>query len=128
MSNSSEMSGVNKVILVGHLGKDPELRYLEGGVAVASFPLATTELISQNGIKEEHTEWHNVILWRALAKMSVKDLKKGKLVYIEGKCRTRSFEDKNGIKKYTTEIVANSFISLVRASDFDEATAKPEIR
>ena len=126
MSNSSDMSGVNKVILVGYLGKDPELRYLDGDVAVASFPLATTEFISKNGIKEEHTEWHNVVLWRTLAEVSVKVLKKGKLVYIEGKCRTRSFEDKNGIKKYATEIVADSFTSLGRPSDFDEATAKSE--
>ena len=120
------MSGVNKVILVGHLGKDPELRYLEGDVAVATFPLATTDFISKNGIKEEHTEWHNVVLWRALAEASVKVLKKGKLVYIEGKCRTHSFEDKNGIKRYTTEIVADSFTALGRASDFAEAIGKSE--
>jgi single-strand DNA-binding protein len=96
MNNSSAMSGVNKVILVGHLGKDPELRYLEGDVAVASFPLATTDFITRNGVKEEQTEWHNIVLWRALAEASVKILRKGKLVYIEGKCRTRSFEDKMG--------------------------------
>src|ERR1700743_467447 len=113
------MSGVNKVILVGHLGKDPEIRYLEGGVSVASFPLATTETFNKDGRKVEQTEWHNIVLWRSLADVAAKFLQKGKLVYIEGKLRTRSFEDKEGIKKYTTEIVAENFTMLGRKSDFD---------
>lgn len=113
------MSGINKVILVGHLGKDPEVRYLEGGVSVASFPLATTETFNKDGRKVEQTEWHNIVLWRSLADVAAKYLQKGKLVYIEGKLRTRSFEDKEGVKKYTTEIVAENFTMLGRKSDFD---------
>jgi len=113
------MSGINKVILIGHLGKDPEVRYLEGGVSVASFPLATTETFNKDGRKIEQTEWHNIVLWRSLADVAAKFLTKGKLVYIEGKLRTRSFEDKEGIKKYTTEIVAENFTMLGRKTDFE---------
>ena len=112
------MSGINKVILVGHLGKDPDLRHLEGNIPVASFPLATTETFNKNGLKEEQTEWHNIVLWRSLAERGAAILKKGKLVYIEGKCRTRSFEDRNGVKKYTCEIVADFFAPLGRPGDF----------
>jgi single-strand DNA-binding protein len=118
------MSGINKVILVGHLGKDPEIRHLEGGVSVASFPLATSETFNKDGKKIEQTEWHNIVLWRSLADVAAKFLQKGKLVYIEGKLRTRSFEDKEGIKKYTTEVVAESFTMLGRKTDF-EADALP---
>jgi single-strand DNA-binding protein len=113
------MSGINKVILVGHLGKDPEIRYLDGGVSVASFPLATTETFNKDGKKVEQTEWHNIVLWRSLADVAAKFLQKGKLVYIEGKLRTRSFEDKEGVKKYTTEIVAENFTMLGRKTDFE---------
>jgi single-strand DNA-binding protein len=113
------MSGINKVILVGHLGKDPEVRHLDGGVSVASFPLATSETYNKDGRKIEQTEWHNIVMWRGLADVASKYLQKGKLVYIEGKLRTRSFEDKEGIKKYTTEIVAENFTMLGRKSDFE---------
>lgn len=113
------MSGINKVILVGHLGKDPEVRHLEGGVTVASFPLATSETYNKDGRKIEQTEWHNIVMWRGLADVASKYLQKGKLVYIEGKLRTRSFEDKEGHKKYTTEVVAENFTMLGRKSDFD---------
>lgn len=113
------MSGINKVILVGHLGKDPEVRHLEGGVTVASFPLATSETYNKDGRKVEQTEWHNIVMWRGLAEVASKYLIKGKLVYIEGKLRTRSFEDKEGHKKYTTEIVADNFTMLGRKSDFE---------
>jgi single-strand DNA-binding protein len=113
------MSGINKVILVGHLGKDPEVRHLEGGVSVASFPLATSETFNKDGQKIEQTEWHNIVMWRGLADVAAKFLQKGKLVYIEGKLRTRSFEDKEGIKKYTTEVVAENFTMLGRKSDFE---------
>ncbi|TZF86064.1 single-stranded DNA-binding protein (plasmid) [Pedobacter sp. BS3] len=113
------MSGINKVILVGHLGKDPEVRHLEGGVTVASFPLATSETFNKDGRKIEQTEWHNIVMWRGLADVAAKYLQKGKLVYIEGKLRTRSFEDKEGHKKYTTEIVAENFTMLGRKSDFE---------
>lgn len=114
------MPGINKVILVGHLGKDPEVRHLEGGVTVASFPLATSETFTKEGRKVEQTEWHNIVLWRGLAETAAKYLQKGKLVYIEGKLRTRSFEDKEGHKKYTTEVVAENFTMLGRKSDFEE--------
>ncbi len=113
------MSSVNKVILVGHLGKDPQVRYLEGNVTVASFPLATTENYSKDGKRMEQTEWHNIVIWRGLADIAAKYLKKGKLVYIEGKLRTRNYEDKEGIRRYTTEIVADNFTMLGRKSDFE---------
>ena len=113
------MSGINKVILVGHLGKDPEARTLEGGVSVVSFPLATSETFNKDGRKVEQTEWHNIVMWRGLADVAAKFLHKGKLVYIEGKLRTRSFEDKEGIKKYTTEVVAENFTLLGRKTDFE---------
>lgn len=114
------MSGINKVILVGHLGKNPDIRYLEGGVSVASFPLATSETFNKDGRKVEQTEWHNIVMWRGLADVAAKFLQKGKLVYIEGKLRTRSFEDKEGIKKYTTEVVAENFTLLGRKTDFEQ--------
>jgi single-strand DNA-binding protein len=114
------MSGINKVILVGHLGRDPELRHLTDNVAVTSFPLATTDSIVKNGVKTEQTEWHNIVMWRGLAEAASTILTKGKLIYLEGKLRTRSFDDKNGVRKYTTEIVAESFTLLGRASDFEK--------
>jgi single-strand DNA-binding protein len=112
------MSGINKVILVGHLGKDPEYRHLEDGVAVASFPLATSEIILKDGKRSELTEWHNVVLWRGLADVAQQLLAKGKLVYIEGKLKTRSFESREGVKKFTTEVVAENFKLLGRKTDF----------
>ncbi|MCA5006006.1 single-stranded DNA-binding protein [Sphingobacterium bovistauri] len=117
------MSSVNKVILVGHLGKDPELRYLEGNVSVASFPLATSETFNKDGKKVEQTEWHNIVMWRGLADVAAKYLTKGRLVYIEGKLRTRSYEDKEGVRRYTTEIVAESFNILGRKSDFESTNS-----
>lgn len=111
------MSGVNKVILIGHLGKDPEVRHLEGGNAVANFTLATTETFLRDGNRIEQTEWHNIVLWRGLAEIAEKYLTKGKQVYIEGKIRTRSYEDKDGIKKYITEIVADSLTMLGSKSE-----------
>src|SRR6476469_2704920 len=103
------MSGVNKVILVGHLGKDPEVRHLEGGTTLVNFPLATSETYTKDGKKVEQTEWHNIVMWRGLADVAAKYLQKGKLVYIEGKLRSRNYEDKEGTKRYITEIVAESF-------------------
>jgi single-strand DNA-binding protein len=116
------MSGVNKVILVGHLGKDPEVRHLDGNVTVASFPLATSETYNKDGKRIEQTEWHNIVMWRGLAEIAAKYLQKGKLVYIEGKLRTRSFEDREGHKKYTTEIVAENFNVLGRKQDHESGT------
>lgn len=103
------MAGVNKVILVGNLGKDPEVRYLEGGVAVAKFPIATSESHKdKQGNRVDHTEWHNVVLWRGLAEVAEKYLRKGMQVYIEGRLRTRAWEDKDKVKRYTTEIMGDS--------------------
>jgi len=107
------MAGVNKVILIGNLGKDPEVRHLEGGAAVANFPLATTETFKdKNGNRQEQTEWHNIVVWRGLAEVAEKYLKKGMTIYLEGKLRTRSWDDKEGNKRYTTEVVGDSFTML----------------
>jgi len=107
------MAGVNKVILVGNLGKDPEIRHLEGGVANARFPIATTEAYKdKNGNRTEQTEWHNIVVWRGLAEIAEKYLKKGMTIYLEGKLRTRSWDDKDGNKRYTTEIVGDTFTIL----------------
>ena len=101
------MAGVNKVILVGNLGRDPEIRTLESGVKIARFSLATTESYNDRntGQRVDQTEWHNVVLWRGLADIAEKYLRKGNQVYIEGKLQTRSYQDKDGITKYSTEIV-----------------------
>lgn len=107
------MAGVNKVILVGNLGKDPEVRHLEGGAAVANFPIATTEVYKdKTGTRQEQTEWHNIVVWRGLAEVAEKYLKKGMTIYIEGKLRTRSWDDKEGHKRYTTEVVGDTFTIL----------------
>ena len=107
------MAGVNKVILVGNLGKDPEIRHLEGGAAVANFTLATSESYKdKTGARQESTEWHNIVVWRGLAEVAEKYLKKGMTIYIEGKLRTRSWDDKEGHKRYTTEIVGDTFTIL----------------
>jgi len=109
------MAGVNKVILIGNLGKDPEVRYLEGGIAVANFPVATTESFrDKNGNKQEQTEWHQIVLWRRLAEVAEKYLRKGQQVYIEGKIRSRSWDDKEGNKRYTTEIFGDVLTILSR--------------
>ena len=107
------MSGVNKVIIVGRLGKDPEVRHLESGAAVANFPVATSEVYKDRntGERREQTEWHNVVLWRGLADIAEKYLNKGDMVYIEGKLRTRSWE-KDGVTRYTTEIVGDNMTML----------------
>ncbi len=96
---------VNKVILVGNVGKDPEVRHLDSGVAVANFPLATSEsYTAKNGDKVTTTEWHNIVLWRGLADVAEKYVTKGRQLYIEGRIRTRSYDDKDGNKRYITEI------------------------
>ena len=107
------MAGVNKVILVGNLGKDPEVRYLDNGVAVANFSLATTENYkNKEGERVSQTEWHNIVLWRGLAEVAEKWLKKGSSIYIEGKIRTRKWEDKEGNSRYTTEILGDNMTML----------------
>ena len=107
------MAGINKVILIGNLGKDPEVRYLEGGSAVANFSLATTESYKdKTGKRIDQTEWHNIVVWRGLAEVAEKYLKKGMQIYLEGKIRSRTWDDKEGNKRYTTEIVGDSFTIL----------------
>jgi single-strand DNA-binding protein len=111
------MAGINRVILVGHLGKDPEVKSVESGIKVARFSLATTESYKdKNGERKEITEWHNIVCWRNLAEIAEKYLVKGKLLYLEGKIRSRSWED-NGIKRYSIEIVADGFTMLGSKND-----------
>jgi single-strand DNA-binding protein len=107
------MSGVNKVILVGRLGKDPEVRNLENGATVANFTMATSETYKDKttGDRKEVTEWHNIVLWRGLADVAARYLHKGDMVYIEGKLRTRSWE-KEGVTRYSTEIVGDNMTML----------------
>lgn len=105
--------GLNKVMLIGNLGGDPELRYTESNIPVASFSLATNESYKdQNGNLVERTEWHRCVAWRKLAELFGEYLKKGSKVYVEGKLQTRSWDDKEGNKRYTTEIVVNDFMFL----------------
>jgi single-strand DNA-binding protein len=113
------MAGVNKVILLGNLGKDPEVRYLEGGTAVANFTLATSETYKDrtSGERKSITEWHNVVVWRGLAEIAEKYLKKGSQVYIEGKLRSRQWQDKDGNNRYTTEIVADTMQMVGKRDD-----------
>jgi len=111
------MAGVNKVILIGNVGKDPEIKVLENGVRVANFPLATTEIYKKDGNRFEQTEWHNIVLWRGLAEVSEKIVRKGALVYIEGKLRSRTWEDKDKIKRYSVEIVADTLTVLTGRRD-----------
>ena len=105
---------LNKVLLIGNLGKDPELSYTPSGIAVAKFSIATNERWKDNeGNLQERTEWHNIVAWRKLAEICGQYLKKGSKIYLEGKLQTRSWDDKNsGAKRYTTEIIADDMIML----------------
>ena len=112
------MAGVNKVILVGNLGSDPQVRYTPGGQAVANFNIATSERFNNKaGEKEERTEWHRIVAWGKLAEICQQYLKKGKQVYIEGRLQTRQWEDQQGQKRQTTEIVAQTMQMLGRVGD-----------
>ncbi len=107
------MAGVNKAILIGNLGKDPELRYTPNGQAVASFSLATGEKWrDKDGVMQDRTEWHNIVVWGRQAEIAKEYLSKGRQVYIEGRIQTRSWEDKDGNKRYITEIVAQKLSFL----------------
>jgi single-strand DNA-binding protein len=121
------MAGINKAILIGNLGKDPELRYTPGGQAVASFSLATSEKWrDKDGVMQDKTEWHNIVVWGRQAEMAKEYLSKGRQVYIEGRIQTRSWEDKDGNKRYTTEIVAQrvQFLGAKGAGAGGAATEK----
>ena len=115
---------VNKVILIGNVGKDPDVRYLDNGVAVATFSLATTErgYTLQNGTQvPDRTEWHNIVLWRGLAQTAEKYVHKGDKLYIEGKIRSRSYDDQNGVKRNIVEIFADVMEMLT-----PRGTAQPQ--
>ena len=119
------MAGINKVILVGNLGQDPELRYTPNGIAVCTLRMATSESYTDraSGERVTTTEWHNVVLWRGLAETAGKYLKSGSQVYIEGKLKTRNWQDQQGQQRYTTEVVADVMQLLDRAPQRN--TAKP---
>lgn len=119
---------VNKVILIGNLGRDPEVRYLESGVPVARFSIATSESYTDKttGEKREVTDWHNIVLWRGLAKVTESYVKKGMKVYIEGKLKTRSWQDENNQTRYSTEVVADQMTMLSRADDTQQRNNYPD--
>jgi len=122
------MNGINKAILIGNLGRDPEVRTLESGVKVATFSIATTETYkNKNGEKVDQTEWHNIVMWRGLAEVAEKYLNKGNQIYLEGRIRTRTYE-KDGQTKYMTEIVADQMTMLGgrRSDTQEEQTSKVE--
>ena len=111
------MSGINKVILIGNLGKDPEVRYLDSGVAVANLSLATSENYkNKDGERVTQTEWHDVVLWRGLAEVAEKYLKKGSSIYVEGKLRTNKWVDKDEKTRYKTEILADKLTMLGKSN------------
>ena len=113
---------VNKVILVGNVGKDPETRYLDENTAVCKFSFATSEVYrNKEGEKITQTEWHNIVLWRGLAQVAEKYVKKGSQLYIEGRIRSRSYDDKDGNKRYITEIVGDNMQMLGRKSDSNQS-------
>ena len=117
------MRGVNKVILIGNLGRDPEVRYTQGGSAVATLNIATSDSwTDQSGQKQERTDWHRVVIWRRLAEIAKEYLSKGSRVYIEGRIQTRSWDDREGNKRYTTEIVANQMLMLGGRGGGDETS------
>ena len=119
------MTGVNKVILVGNLGKDPEVRYLDNGVAVANFSLATSENYkNKQGERVSQTEWHNIVLWRGLAEVAEKYLKKGSSIYIEGKIKNRKWEDKDGNTRYNTEILGDNMTMLGAKPSSEDTSIK----
>ncbi|MFC1565284.1 single-stranded DNA-binding protein [candidate division KSB1 bacterium] len=112
------MGSVNKVILIGNLGQDPELKYMPNGDAVCNFTIATTDSWkNREGEQQDRTEWHRIVAFRRLAEICGEYLKKGKQVFVEGRIRTRSWDDKDGIKRYTTEVIADSMTMLGRKDD-----------
>lgn len=123
------MGSVNKVILVGNLGRDPEMRYTQSGAAVANFSIATNEVRNnREGQREERTEWHRVVAFGKLADICGQYLRKGKQVYIEGRLQTREWQDREGNKRYTTEIVASTMTMLGRADGAAGESFAPPVR
>ncbi len=123
------MSSVNKAILIGHLGKDPEIRHAQSGATITSFSIATNESWNnKEGQREERTEWHRIVAFGKLAEICGQYLKKGKQIYIEGRLQTRSWEDRDGNKRYTTEIVASNMTMLGRTGETSNDTYAPPIQ
>jgi len=121
------MRTLNKVMLIGRLGKDPEVQRFESGTVKASFPLATNEVYTdRNGNKVENTDWHNIVMWRGLATVAEKYLRKGKLIYVEGKVKTRSWEDREGNKRYITEIEVQDMSMLDTRSSTVQSSSNQE--
>lgn len=122
------MAGLNKVMLIGNLGKDPEVRRTESGIPVATFSIATSESYTDRNTNERKTitDWHNVVVWRGLAEVAEKWLKKGNQVYVEGKLKTRSYDDSNNVTRYVTEIVADNFVMLGGKNDANGAPSAPQ--
>ncbi len=121
------MASVNKAILVGNLGADPELRYTASGTAVAGFNMATTERYKdKNGELQERTEWHSIVCWGRMGELANEYLKKGRSVYIEGRIQTRNYEDKDGIKRYKTEIVAQQMQFLGGRAQSNQSSTPTE--
>ena len=117
---------VNKAILIGHLGKDPEMRYMPNGDAVANFSLATTETWKdKSGEKQERTEWHNIVIYKRLAEIAGEYLRKGSQIYVEGRITTEKWEDKEGKDRYTTKIVVNEMKMLSGKKDGEKSAEKP---
>ncbi|MCL1937709.1 MAG: single-stranded DNA-binding protein [Candidatus Azobacteroides sp.] len=119
---------INKIILIGHVGKEPEVRYYDNGGAVANFSLATTEkgYTAANGTQiPDRTEWHNIVLWRGLAEIAEKYVHKGSKIYVEGKIRTRSYDDQQGIKRYVTEVWGDAMELLDRKQDNVQSNRPP---
>lgn len=112
------MKSLNKVSLIGNLGKDPEMKHLQDNIPVAKITLATSETFKDNvGKQHVHTDWHTIVLWRGLAELAVKYLQKGSLVYIEGKLKTRSYDDKEGVRRQVMEIIGEQLILLDKKTD-----------
>lgn len=118
---------VNKVILIGNLGKDPEVRRLENGAIVANFSIATSEIFTDKntGEKRENTDWHNIVVWRGLAEVVEKYVRKGTKVYVEGKLKTRTYQDKDGATRYVTEVLAEEITMLSRPDNERNNEQKP---
>jgi single-strand DNA-binding protein len=120
------MSSLNKVLLIGHLGRDPEVRYTPDGAPVATFSLATSESwTDKNGSRQEHTEWHNVVAWNKLADLCKRFLSKGRQVYIEGRIRSREWNDRDGNKRRTTEVIATQMVLLGSRQQGADAGVQP---
>ena len=122
------MASLNKVMLIGNLGRDPEIRYTPDGSQVASFSLATTDMwTDKNGVRQQATEWHNIVAWARLADLSKRFLAKGKQVYVEGRIRTREWTDRDGNKRRTTEIIASGMVLLgSRAESAEQPATTPQ--